>query len=136
MITARSLDERFAATGKPVGPLHGLPISVKDSFQLKGLDTTIGFVSRVGDAADSDSTLVRMLESAGAIFYVKTNVPTAMMLAETVNNVIGRTLNPMNRQTTPGGSSGGEAALIALKGSPGGIGSDIGNLLSHLQFNG
>lgn len=80
----------------------------------------------MGDAADSDSTLAELLEEAGAVFYVKTNVPTAMMIAETVNNVFGRTLNPLNRRTTSGGSSGGESALLAMKGSPLGVGSDIG----------
>lgn len=70
-----------------------------------------------------------MLEDAGAVFYVKTNVSTAMMIAESVNNVFGRTVNPHNRQLTSGGSSGGEAALIAFKGSPLGIGTDIGGSL-------
>ena len=60
------------------------------------------------------------------MLYVKTNVPTAMMMGETVNNVFGRTLNPRNRRTASGGSSGGESALLALKGSPLGVGSDIG----------
>lgn len=70
-----------------------------------------------------------MLEEAGAVFYVKTNVPTAMMIAESVNNTFGRTVNPLNRQLTSGGSSGGESALIAFKGSPLGIGTDIGGSL-------
>jgi amidase len=67
-----------------------------------------------------------MLEDAGAVVYTKTNVPTAMMIAESVNNVFGRTVNPLNRKTTSGGSSGGESALIALGGSPLGVGTDIG----------
>lgn len=70
-----------------------------------------------------------MLEAAGAVFYVKTNVPTAMMIAETVNNVFGRTVNPRNRRLTPGGSSGGEGALISLGGSCLGVGTDIGGSL-------
>ncbi|PNY29650.1 Acetamidase [Tolypocladium capitatum] len=127
--TARARDEHLARTGKPVGPLHGLPISLKDHFNIKGLDTTLGFSSHAGDAAESDSTLAELLESAGAVFYVKTNVPTAMMMAETVNNVFGRTLNPRHRQTTSGGSSGGESALITMRGSPLGVGSDIGGSL-------
>lgn len=124
--TARARDEHFAKTGQPVGPLHGLPISLKDNFKLTGLDTTVGFSSHVGDAAAVDSMLAKVLEEAGAVFYVKTNVPTAMMIAETINNVFGRTLNPLNRQTTSGGSSGGESALLVLKGSPIGVGTDIG----------
>jgi amidase len=70
--------------------------------------------------------LVELLRDAGAVFYVKTNVPTAMMIAETVNNVFGRTVNPLNRKLTSGGSSGGESALIVFGGSPLGIGTDIG----------
>jgi amidase len=70
-----------------------------------------------------------MLETMGAVVYVKTNIPTAMMIAESVNNTFGRTLNPLNRQTTPGGSSGGESALIAFGGSCLGVGSDIGGSL-------
>ena len=64
--------------------------------------------------------------SIGAIIYVKTNVPQTLMLGETINNVIGRTLNPYNRLLSSGGSSGGEGALLALHGSPLGIGTDIG----------
>ncbi|KAJ6437431.1 amidase [Purpureocillium lavendulum] len=127
--TARARDEHFARTGKPVGALHGLPISLKDNFHLRGLDATVGFSSHVGDAAEDDAALAKLLEDAGAVFYVKTNVPTAMMIAETVNNVFGRTLNPRNRKTTSGGSSGGESALIVMKGSPLGVGSDIGGSL-------
>lgn len=104
-------------------------MSLKDNFNLKGLDATVGFASHVGDPAAYDSTLATMLEQAGAVFYVKTNVPTAMMIAESVNNVFGRTVNPRNRQLTSGGSSGGESALISLRGSCLGIGTDIGGSL-------
>ncbi|ROW05086.1 hypothetical protein VSDG_00580 [Cytospora chrysosperma] len=127
--TAKARDEHLARTGKPVGPLHGLPVSLKDNFNLKGLDATVGFVSHVDDPASYDSTLATMLEEAGAVFYVKTNVPTAMMIAESVNNVFGRTVNPRNRQLTSGGSSGGESALISFKGSCLGVGTDIGGSL-------
>ena len=100
--TAKSRDEYLAKTGKTVGALHGLPVSLKDNFNIKGLDSTVGFTSHVGEPATSDSTLVELLEEAGAVFFVKTNVPTAMMMAETVNNTFGRTVNPRNRQTTSG----------------------------------
>ncbi|PHH68773.1 hypothetical protein CDD82_291 [Ophiocordyceps australis] len=126
LATARARDAHLEETGKPLGPLHGLPVSIKDNFKLCGVDSTIGFVSHVGDAATSQSTLVTLLEQAGAVIYVKTNVPTAMMIPETVNNLFGRTCNPRNRETTSGGSSGGEAALITLCGSPLGVGTDIG----------
>lgn len=129
LTTAKALDEHLAKTGKPIGPLHGLPISLKDNFNLKGLDATVGFASHVDDPAPYDAVLADLLREAGAVFYVKTNVPTAMMIAETVNNVFGRTVNPRNRKLTSGGSSGGESALIAFKGSPLGVGTDIGGSL-------
>jgi hypothetical protein len=71
-----------------------------------------------------------MLLDAGAVLYCKTNVSTAMMITESVNNTFGRTVNPRNRSLTTGGSSGGEAALIAFGGSRIGIGSDIGRYQS------
>lgn len=123
---AQARDEHLATTGKPLGLFHGLPISIKDNFNLKGLDTTLGFISNVGDPAETDSTIVELLESLGAVIYVKTNVPPAMMITETVNNVTGKTLNPRNRLLTPGGSSGGESSLVLFKGSPLGVGSDLG----------
>ncbi|KAK0384694.1 hypothetical protein NLU13_7172 [Sarocladium strictum] len=129
LAAAEARDEYLAKTGQPVGPLHGLPISLKDNFNLKGRDSTVGIASHIGDPSRIDSTLPQLLEAAGAIVYVKTNVPTAMMIAESVNNVFGRTLNPRNRRTTSGGSSGGESALLVLKGSPLGVGSDIGGSL-------
>ncbi|KAF5013779.1 hypothetical protein FDECE_197, partial [Fusarium decemcellulare] len=129
MKLAERCDAHLRDTGKTIGPLHGLPISLKDNFKVKGLDSTIGLVSNIDNPAQDDSTLVKLLESAGAVIYVKTNVPPAMMMAETVNNVFGRTVNPRNRLTTCGGSSGGEAALIAFRGSPIGVGSDIGGSL-------
>ncbi|KAI1739784.1 amidase [Xylaria scruposa] len=127
--TAKALDERLAQGLGPVGPFHGLPISLKDNFNLRGLDSTVGFTSHIGDPAPYDSELVGLLIRAGAVVYVKTNVPTAMMIAETVNNAFGRTVNPLNRRLTSGGSSGGETALITFKGSPLGVGTDIGGSL-------
>lgn len=103
-------------------------MSLKDNFNLKDRDSTVGFASHVGDRSKLDSTTVQLLEEAGAVVYVKTNVPTAMMIAESVNNVFGRTLNPRNRKTTSGGSSGGESALITFKGSCLGVGTDIGKI--------
>ncbi|KAK3688864.1 amidase [Podospora appendiculata] len=128
--TAAKLDAHLARTGKPLGPLHGLPISLKDNFNLVGLDSTVGFTSHVGHPATEDATLAELLrDKCGAVFYVKTSVPTAMMIAETVNNVLGRTVHPRNRKLTSGGSSGGEAALILFGGSVLGVGTDIGGSL-------
>lgn len=127
--SAAALDEHLQRTGKLVGPLHGLPISLKDNFNIKGKDSTVGFTSLVGKPAEYNATLVDILEGLGAVRYCKTNVPTAMMIAESVNNTFGRTVNPRNRNLTSGGSSGGESALIAFGGSPLGVGTDIGGSL-------
>ncbi|KAF8306763.1 amidase [Clavulina sp. PMI_390] len=123
---AKELDAMFKDTGKLAGPLHGLPVSIKDNFKIKGLDSTLGFICWANKPLDEDSVLITILREAGAVLYCKTNVPTAMMIAETYNNVWGRTTNPYNRSLSCGGSSGGEAALLALKGSPLGVGTDIG----------
>ena len=123
---AKQLDEQYAATRKHPGPLAGLPISLKDNFNLKGKDSNLGFVAWIADAADHDSTLVTLLREQGAVLYCKTATPTAMMIAETVSNANGRTLNPANTKLTPGGSSGGESALLAMRGSLLGVGTDIG----------
>lgn len=123
---AKKLDQHYQTTGKPAGPLAGLPVSLKDNFNLKGKDSNLGFVAWIDDPSDHDSTLVTLLREQGAVLYCKTSTPTAMMIAETVSNANGRTLNPLNTKTTSGGSSGGESALIAMRGSPVGVGTDIG----------
>ncbi|KFY15664.1 hypothetical protein V492_01861 [Pseudogymnoascus sp. VKM F-4246] len=126
---AKELDQEFLKTGKARGPLHGVPISLKDNINIKGASSTIGFVANANEKEEKNSYIVDLLVDLGAIIYVKTNVPTAMMMAETVNNVFGTTTNPFNRNLTPGGSSGGESALIASYGSPLGVGTDIGGSL-------
>ncbi|PVF94556.1 amidase [Serendipita vermifera] len=123
---ARTLDEYLQRTGKPIGPLHGLPISLKDQFCIAGYETIMGYVSWVGRTADKNSVIVDLLEEAGAIPIARTNVPQTLMWGETYNHVFGRTTNPYNISLTCGGSSGGEGALISLKGSPLGVGTDIG----------
>jgi amidase len=81
---AKALDDHLNRTGKVVGPLHGLPISLKDNFNVKGKDSTVGFTSLVNDPAGHNATLVDMLEKLGAVRYCKTNVPTAMMIVRLV----------------------------------------------------
>ncbi|KAF9630308.1 general amidase-B [Lasiodiplodia theobromae] len=122
---ARSLDD-MRAKGQLAGPLHGLPISLKDSFQVAGTQATLGIVSFLDEVSDSNSALVDILLELGAALYVKTNVPQTLGTVDSENNVFGRTLNPWNTMLTPGGSSGGEGALVALQGSPLGIGTDLG----------
>lgn len=124
--TARECDEFLAKQGRPKGALHGLPVSLKDSFNVKGVQATIGYAAFVGRPPSStDSVVVRILREAGAVFYVKTNLPQTMMTADSHNNVFGRTLNPHNLSLTAGGSTGGEAALIAMKGSVLGVATDV-----------
>lgn len=123
---ARQCDAFLAREKKTLGPLHGLPISVKDTFNIKGLNSTIGFVSFMDHpVATEDAALVKILLSLGAVLYVKTNIPQSLMTADSDNNVFGRCLNPHNLSLTAGGSSGGEGALLAMRGSPIGVGTDI-----------
>lgn len=123
---AKSLDDHLRATRMPMGPLHGLPISLKESFNIKGVPSSLGMVSFLDrDDAAQNSVLVDILLEAGAVLYVKTNVPQTMMTPDSHNNVFGRVLNPHRRNLTAGGSSGGEGALVALRGSILGIGTDI-----------
>ncbi|KAM0754376.1 amidase [Meredithblackwellia eburnea MCA 4105] len=123
---AKELDSHLEKTGKPVGPLHGIPISLKDQFDIEGIECTIGYVSYLGRISTESCSLVKLLEDAGAILYVRTNVPQTLMRPDTVNHIFGQTVNPFNRDLSAGGSSGGEGALVAMKGSILGIGTDIG----------
>ncbi|KAJ7070811.1 general amidase [Mycena amicta] len=126
LVRAQELDEHLSKTGEVVGPLHGLPISLKDQINIKGIESTMGYVSWIGKPAHHNAVLVEILEDLGAVLFVKTNIPQTLMWTETFNHVFGRTTNPHNRSLTSGGSSGGEGALIAMRGSPLGVGSDIG----------
>ncbi|KAF4618352.1 hypothetical protein G7Y89_g14950 [Cudoniella acicularis] len=123
---ARSLDEeRKANPEKELPPLFGLPISLKDSYHVPGVDATIGITSFAFDPSTSYSPLAEILVSLGAVLYCKTNVPQALMTADSENNLFGRTTNPRNRYLTAGGSTGGEGALVALRGSVLGMATDI-----------
>ncbi|KAF7553546.1 hypothetical protein G7Z17_g3548 [Cylindrodendrum hubeiense] len=122
---AKELDEYYAQNKKTVGPLHGLPISLKDQFRIKGLETTMGYVDWIGKYETDESVLVTLLHQAGAVFYVKTSVPQSLMACETFNNIIGRTVNPRNKNWSCGGSSGGEGALVSFRGGIIGVGTDI-----------
>ena len=108
------------------GPLAGVPVSIKDSFDIAGRPTYCGSRFRLEHGADTSATCVARLEAAGAIVIGKTNTPEFLANYETDNHIIGRTNNPWNQEYTPGGSSGGEAAAIASFCSAGGMGSDGG----------
>ena len=117
---------RQAASAPPVGPLHGIPVTVKDSFDMRGLPTLCGSRLRLEHRAPDDSTVVKRLRRAGAIILGKTNCPEFLANYETDNAITGWTANPWNRERSAGGSSGGEAAAIAAFCSAGGVGSDGG----------
>ncbi|KAL2044124.1 hypothetical protein ABVK25_012455 [Lepraria finkii] len=123
---ARFLDDYLAKNGKTFGPLHGLPISLKDCFITAPHPSSIGMDAFGNEPLKTDTLIVSMLRDLGAVFYIKTNVPVAMMMAESINHVWGESRNPLHKYLTCGGSSGGEGAIIAFKASPLGIGTDIG----------
>ena len=126
MERAQYLDDYLAKNGKTIGPLHGLPISLKDSFIVPPHPASIGMAAYANEPLHKETLIVTMLRDLGAVFYIKTNIPVAMMMAESTNHVWGETRNALHKGLTPGGSTGGEGALIALKASPLGIGTDIG----------
>ncbi|KAF7882005.1 uncharacterized protein EAF01_011785 [Botrytis porri] len=126
---AKILDLQYTSsksTGKPLPPLFGLPFSLKDSFDVAGYDTSTGLGCYVNSPASGNSALATMLLDLGAVLYCKTNLPQSIMTGDSHNNIFGRTLNPRNKLLTAGGSTGGEGALLALRGSILGVGTDIG----------
>jgi len=132
MERARELDRYFKDTGKTVGPLHGLPISLKNQISVKGVEMNMCYVGRVGEIAESDSTMASILLRQGAVLYTLTNLSQGLLSTDTVNNLYGRTVSPFNPHLCVGGSSGGEGGLIALHGSPLGIGSDLGGSVRYV----
>ncbi|NXH92830.1 FAAH1 hydrolase, partial [Edolisoma coerulescens] len=111
---------------KEKGLLYGIPVSIKDHISHKGHLATCGLVQCLGTLMEEDSILVKVLKRQGAIPFAMTNVPQSLFSYDCSNPIFGQTLNPFNPQKSPGGSSGGEGALIAGGGSILGIGSDIG----------
>jgi len=107
------------------GPLAGIPVSLKDTVNVKGYDSCIGYSKLANKPAEHDAPVVRLLKDAGAVPFVKTNVPVTLLSFESANDVWGTTENPHVKGYSPGGSTGGEAALIALGGSRIGVGTDV-----------
>jgi amidase len=132
---AAYLDEYYVAHGKPIGPLHGLPISVKEHIAMKGHDLNAGFISWVGTVAPDDGLILKLLWNAGCIFHARTTEPQTLMHLETSSNIYGVTVNPYNTGLTSGGSSGGEGALLGMRGSCLGIGTDIGGSIRSPAAN-
>lgn len=136
MEQARALDAHFKVTGQLVGPFHGVPVTFKDQFNVKGLDSTLGYVGRAYRPAEEDAYIVSLLKQLGAVVLAKTNLPQSIMWCETDNPLFGLTTNPLNPDFTPGGSTGGEACVLAFGGSLIGWGTDIGGSIripSHMN---
>lgn len=117
--------ELWAKQCNKEGPLAGMPVSLKDTVDVAGYDSCIGYSRWINKPATKDSGLVRLLKDAGAIPFVKTNIPITLLSFESTNDVFGVAKNPHNKSYSPGGSSGGEAALLAYGGSRIGIGTDV-----------
>src|SRR5882672_2639482 len=117
--------ETAVTRGDVLGPLHGVPLTIKDTIETAGLRTTSGSAMRAEFIPQRDAPAVARLKAAGAIVLGKTNAAEMAMDYTADNPVFGRTNNPYDVSKTPGGSSGGEAAAIASCMSPGGIGSDL-----------
>jgi fatty acid amide hydrolase len=125
---AREIDDR-RARGETLGPLAGVPITVKESLDLAGTPSTFGIPSRKAALAERDDLYVARMREAGAIVLGKTNVAQVLMYIESDNPLYGRSKNPWNLDRATGGSSGGQAAILAAGGTPLGIGTDIGGSL-------
>jgi fatty acid amide hydrolase 2 len=129
---AHEIDQRIGGTalrGRPqaeLPPLTGVPFTVKESVALKGMPHTAGVPARRGHLATRSATVVQRLVNAGAIPVAVTNVAEAGLWIESDNPLYGRTVNPYDPARTPGGSSGGEAAVVGSGGSPFGVAADIG----------
>ena len=125
VVDARTADKEAHAKNWR-GPLHGVPCTIKDSLETKGIISTAGLKGRAAFIPDRDATAIARLRAAGAILLGKTNTPELTLAFETNNLVYGRTNNPYDLGRTSGGSSGGAAAILAASGSPFDIGTDTG----------
>ncbi|BGP34591.1 hypothetical protein JCM10296v2_006413 [Rhodotorula toruloides] len=133
---AEELDAKFKQGG-PRGPLHGLPISLKNQICVEGVESNMGYVGWIGRVPKKNSVLADCLVRSGAVLYCQTNIPQNLMSTECINAIYGRTVNGFNRNLSCGGSSGGEGALVGLRGSLLGFGSDIGGSIRvPSSFNG
>jgi amidase len=127
---ARAADSALAR-GEIWGPLHGIPMTVKEAFDLSGLPSTWGNPQWKDNIATGNAVLVDRLLGAGAVIYGKTNVPFMLIDYQTYNDIYGTTNNPWDLACGPGGSTGGEAAALAAGLSALGAGSDVGGSLRN-----
>ena len=122
---------------RDLGPFHGVPCTIKESFALTGMPNTGGLVARVGTIAKSDAPTVARLRAAGAIPIGVTNLSELCMWMESNNRVYGRTSSAYDATRTAGGSSGGEGAIVGAGGAPFGLGADVGgSIRMPAYFNG
>jgi Asp-tRNA(Asn)/Glu-tRNA(Gln) amidotransferase A subunit family amidase len=126
LLRAKRIDHEYKMTGKVAGPLHGLPVSFKEHILIKDKIVHCSYVAWLDNVEPADALIYEQLVEAGCVPFCRTTQPQAVMHLETNSNIYGHTTNPYNRLHTPGGSSGGESALLALHGSPLGVGGDIG----------
>src|SRR5690349_2682887 len=124
-VNAAKAAEKAVMNGDVLGPLHGVPFSIKDALDTAGVLTQRGSRLFAGNIPAQDATAVARFKAAGGIPLMKSNLPEFSAWTETDNLVTGRTNNPWNLERTPGGSSGGESAAIAAGMTPIGIGSDV-----------
>ena len=136
-VAAARAADAAASRGEWMGPLHGVPMTIKDSFDTRGMISTGGTLGRKNHVPDADATVVRRLREAGAILMGKTNTPELTLSFDTNNLIYGQSKNPYNLSLSPGGSSGGAGAIVAAGGSPFDIGSDYGgSIRSPAHVNG
>jgi amidase len=134
---AAAAADEASARGEAAGPLHGLPMTVKDVFETEGLVTTSGATELAQHVPQADAVAVARLKAAGAIVFGKSNTPTYAGDWQTYNEVYGRTNNPWDASRTAGGSSGGAAAAVAAGMTPLELGSDIGGSIRNpAHYNG
>jgi amidase len=124
---AAALDEHFRKTGNFVGPLHGIPVLLKDNINTNDMPTTGGSLSLAGYTPATDAAITKKLRSAGAIILAKVNLHEFAIWGETISSIQGQTLNPYDLTRTPGGSSGGTGAGLAANFAIAGIGTDTVN---------
>ena len=124
---ADKLDTEYKKTGKLCGPLHGVPVLLKDNFSTCDMPTTAGSLSLAGFVPKADAFATARLRKAGAIILAKVNLHEFALWGETVSSLLGQTLNPYDPERTPGGSSGGTGAAIAANFGLIGLGSDTIN---------
>ena len=125
---AQKLDYELES-GKKRSPLHGIPMSIKDFIAVKGMNSSYGCMNECFSVEENDADLVKILKKKGVNIYVKGTMSQNAHLYETVNGITGTTLNPINKERSAGGSSGGDAVLVATRGTCAAIGTDIGGSL-------